>query len=164
MEASPVSTQEKSWADRMPEIRRMVVPLLPTSRIPSGACNPCKPLPWTVIWVPLCSMSMPSARKQAMVERQSAPSKNPSSSVVPLASAPNMIPRWEMDLSPGTDISPRRRWAGWIVAVSIANSSDGSYSRGRSGSASPDPCPLRCRHRCGARRLQIHGCGRCQYF
>ena len=46
-----------------------------------------------------------------MVERQSAPSRNPSSSVVPSAMAPNMMPRWEMDLSPGTVSSPFMEFA-----------------------------------------------------
>ncbi len=39
------------------------------------------------------------------MERQSAPSKKPVSSVVPSAMAPNMTPRWDMDLSPGMDLT-----------------------------------------------------------
>lgn len=42
-----------------------------------------------------------------MVERQSAPFKNPVISVVPLEMAPSITLRWEMDLSPGIVISPR---------------------------------------------------------
>ena len=45
-----------------------------------------------------------------MVERQSAPFKKFVIEVVPLASAPSIMPLWEMDLSPGTVISPFRGW------------------------------------------------------
>lgn len=40
MEASPVRVTEKSCAERMPEIRRVVVPLLPQSRTCSGFFKP----------------------------------------------------------------------------------------------------------------------------
>ena len=53
-------------------------------------------------------MSIPIRRKQSMVERQSAPWRKWVISVVPFARAPNITARWEMDLSPGTEISPRR--------------------------------------------------------
>ena len=36
MEASPVSVVSNFWAERMPEIRRVVVPLLPQSKTESG--------------------------------------------------------------------------------------------------------------------------------
>lgn len=49
---------------------------------------------------------MPSARKQAMVLRQSAPGRNPSISVTPSARAPSITARWEIDLSPGTRAAP----------------------------------------------------------
>ena len=53
-------------------------------------------------------------RKQEMVERQSAPCKKFVTSVGPSELAPYMTARWEMDLSPGTEISPRRgRTAFW---------------------------------------------------
>ena len=47
-----------------------------------------------------------------MVERQSAPSRKPWISVVPLAMEPSMTLRWEMDLSPGTVTEPRMLFAG----------------------------------------------------
>ena len=47
MEASPVSVVSNFWAERMPEIRRVVVPLLPQSKTESGAVSPCSPRPWT---------------------------------------------------------------------------------------------------------------------
>lgn len=50
--------------------------------------------------------------KQEMVERQSAPSRKPWISVVPLAMEPSMTLRWEMDLSPGTVTEPRMLFAG----------------------------------------------------
>jgi hypothetical protein len=52
-------------------------------------------------------MSTPSLLKQSTVERQSAPGKKPVISVFPSAIEPNMTARWEMDLSPGTQTSPR---------------------------------------------------------
>ena len=51
-------------------------------------------------------MSTPIARKQSMVERQSAPSRKCVIRVVPSEIAPSITARWEMDLSPGTVNSP----------------------------------------------------------
>ena len=39
MEASPVKVLVNGWALRMPEIRRVVVPLLPQSKRPEGAMS-----------------------------------------------------------------------------------------------------------------------------
>ena len=112
MEASPVRTAEKPWAARIPEMSRVVVPLFPQSRGTEGAERPWRPLPWTVTTPFLFSMSTPIWRKQEMVERQSAPSRKPWISVVPLAMEPSMTLRWEMDLSPGTVTEPRMLFAG----------------------------------------------------
>ena len=106
MEASPVRLLEKSCPARMPESRRMVVPLLPTSRTVSGADRPWSPFPWIRISVGFSSMAIPIFRKQLMVERQSAPLKKFVTEVVPWEMAPNMTARWEMDLSPGMVSSP----------------------------------------------------------
>lgn len=106
MEASPVNTHSKSEPDKIPEIRRVVVPLLPASRVWVGLVNPCKPFPCTSTRSLECSMSIPILRKHAMVERQSAPSKKFVISVVPLAREPNIMALWEMDLSPGIFTCP----------------------------------------------------------
>jgi len=47
----------------------------------------------------------------------SSPRRNPLTVVVPLAIDPNMMERWEMDLSPGTEISPRTVFAGCTVRL-----------------------------------------------
>ena len=106
MDASPVRVTSKFWAARMPEIRRMVVPLLPQSSSPAGRFSPRMPFPCTSTRSPRLSMPTPIRRKQAMVERQSAPWRKPRISVNPLAMEPNMTARCEMDLSPGTASSP----------------------------------------------------------
>ena len=59
-------------------------------------------------------METPILRKQSMVDRQSSPIRKPVIWVVPLARAPSMTARWEMDLSPGTVISPRSGAQGLI--------------------------------------------------
>ena len=106
MEASPVSVTEKSCAAKMPEISLVVVPLFPASSICVGAVRPCSPLPCTRISFPLFSIEIPIFSKQDIVERQSAPCRKCVSLVVPSERAPNITPRWLMDLSPGTVISP----------------------------------------------------------
>ena len=105
-EASPDSREEKRCPARIPDISRVVVPLLPVFRVPSGAVSPRSPRPWTRIQSGLSSMETPICRKQRMVERQSAPVKKLVISVVPWAMEPSITARWEMDLSPGTVSSP----------------------------------------------------------
>ena len=51
-------------------------------------------------------MWTPMARNAANVASASSPSRNPLTRVVPLAKAPSIIERWEIDLSPGTLASP----------------------------------------------------------
>ena len=53
MEASPVSVVSNFWDERMPEIRRVVVPLLPQSKTESRAVSPCSSRPWTRTVSPL---------------------------------------------------------------------------------------------------------------
>ncbi len=108
MEASPFKVAWNRCPVKMPEISRRVVPLFPTSRIWLGADSPWSPLPWTRTLEPSFSMEMPSWRKQEMVDRQSAPWRKFVTSVSPLEMAPNIMPLWEMDLSPGTESSPRK--------------------------------------------------------
>ena len=93
MEASPVRVVSKGCPARMPEISLVVVPLLPVSRIAPGLCRPWSPLPWIRIWSGVFSMEMPILRKQSIVERQSAPCKKLSTSVVPSAREPNITAR-----------------------------------------------------------------------
>ena len=45
MEASPVRVTSKSWAERIPEISRMVVPLFPQSSTSAGFLRPRMPWP-----------------------------------------------------------------------------------------------------------------------
>ena len=106
--ASPTIREAKRWPARMPHKSRIEVPELPQSRSPAGACRPCSPTPCTFT----CPCSGPSirtpiARKIWAVARASAPSRKPWTSVTPSASAPSMMARCEMDLSPGTRMSPR---------------------------------------------------------
>ena len=51
------------------------------------------------------------------VERTSAPSPAPWIRLSPVASSASMSARWLIDLSPGRRSSPRRRTAGWTVAI-----------------------------------------------
>ena len=111
MESSPVSSETKGCPARMPQISRVVVPLFPTSRMEEGADSPCRPFPWIRISWGDSSISMPSFRKQEMVERQSAPLRKLVTRVVPSARAPNMTLRWEMLLSPGTVMVPFNAFA-----------------------------------------------------
>ena len=93
MEASPVTSEEKGWAARIPEISLVVVPLFPQSRTLFGAERPCRPFPWIKSSPFFCSTGIPMALKQPMVERQSALSRKPRTQVVPFARAPSMTLR-----------------------------------------------------------------------
>ena len=111
-DASPESTAGKSCPARMPQSSLVVVPLLPVYNAPSGAERPRRPFPCTSTQSGFSSIVIPIFRKQEMVDRQSAPFKKCVISVVPRAMEPSMTARWEMDLSPGTSISPLNRRAG----------------------------------------------------
>jgi hypothetical protein len=105
-DSSPDITEEKDCPDRMPDISLVVVPLFPTSKVPCGADNPRSPWPCTMM-LPVSSVILiPILRKQAMVDRQSAPFRKFVIFVVPRATAPNMMLLWEIDLSPGIVSSP----------------------------------------------------------
>ena len=110
IDTSPLTVDTNGCAARIPDIRRVVVPLFPTSRIESGAFKPLRPRPCTNTLSPLFSISTPILRKQAIDDRQSAPCRNPSTSVLPFAIEPSIILLWEMDLSPGTVTSPESPW------------------------------------------------------
>ena len=92
-EASPDNVVAKFCPDRIPEIRRVVVPLFPTFKVEAGALSPRNPLPCTRMQDGFFSISTPILRKQSMVDRQSAPSRKCVISVVPSAMEPNIIER-----------------------------------------------------------------------
>ena len=165
-DSSPESFDSNFCPARMPDKRRVVVPLFPTSRIFKGADSPCNPFPWTVIVWSVSSILMPIDWKQRIVARQSAPFRKLWISVVPFAIDPNMMHRWEIDLSPGTETVP---FNPWIPANSIAFSSCLNYCfflRLRIRyigifSAAQKLWKRRIHHkiRFGVRLLQIRGCG-----
>ena len=118
-DSSPDRMLIKSCPAKMPEISLVVVPLLPVSSVESGADRPCRPLPCTRIRSGVFSISMPILRKQLIVDRQSAPCRKFVISVVPLASAPNITERWEMDLSPGMITLPFNPVDGAVIVASF---------------------------------------------
>ncbi len=80
-DASPTMVLAKGCAARMPDISRVVVPELPASSGPWGACSPRRPRP-TIVTVRAHGVSLPPGpivmatpivRKQASVDWQSAP-------------------------------------------------------------------------------------------
>jgi hypothetical protein len=73
-DASPIISLRNGWAASTPASIRIVVPELPASSAASGERNPAKPRPSRVT-VPGSSSrtSTPRPRRQASVERQSAP-------------------------------------------------------------------------------------------
>ena len=64
---------------------------------------------------PSSSTSTPMARKASRVARASSPRRKPVTLVMPQAMEPNMMERCDIDLSPGTRISPRIPRAGLTV-------------------------------------------------
>ncbi len=92
---------------RTPRSSLIAVPDRPALSGDVGAFSPYRPLPWTLTLLSF-RISIPTCirLKQSMVLRQSSPSRKLSISVVPLARAPITIALWDMDLSPGTVISP----------------------------------------------------------
>jgi len=114
---SPVTTEKNDCPASRPVIRRMVVPELPQSITSPGSLRPCSPLPRMTTVSPSSAISTPMERKAPMVAILSPPRRKPRTVVVPLAMAPSMIERCEMDLSPGTVISPLTDAAGLMVMV-----------------------------------------------
>ena len=78
-ESSPDNVVAKFCPDKIPEIRRVVVPLFPTFKVeavdPTAAGDCFRPFPCTRILDGFLSISTPILRKQSIVERQSAPSR-----------------------------------------------------------------------------------------
>jgi hypothetical protein len=121
-DSSPVMDVVKGCAARMPASIRMVLPELPASSTADDARRPRMPRPATVIWrppasSPVCWMSTPRARRQAMVEAQSPPVEYPRIVEGPRAMAASSAYRWEIPLSPGGRTVPRTRGAGCTRTV-----------------------------------------------
>ena len=119
IEASPFNFVSKFWADKIPDISLIVVPLFPTSKVSVGAVSPWSPLPWTVTFSPSKSISIPSFLKQDIVDIQSSPVKNPEIFVSPFAKEPNITALCDIDLSPGIFIWPFNFFIGFIVLFII---------------------------------------------
>src|SRR5262245_32785223 len=86
----------------------MPVPELPYSRSPIGCPSPPTPRPSTSHVAPTLRTGAPMASSALAVLRTSSPSSRPAMVVRPVASAPNIRARCEIDLSPGTRTRPER--------------------------------------------------------
>ena len=165
-EASPTSSVSNGRPASRPISSRMVVPELPQSSGPRRRGRPAKPTPRTRASSPAISMSTPSARSAAAVDRLSPPRPSPRASTAPSASAPNSSARCEIDLSPGNPAGPaqRARIAGPVsVDVSARHrcfTTTSSRSRvdfrlfasACSTASSFSASPSRCRRRCAGGR------------
>jgi hypothetical protein len=108
--ASPVSTLSPGSAAQMPATRRREVPELPTSTTSSGSPSPTQPQPST------SAIALSGSRRQAApraesaraVAATSAPTLTPVRRDLPRARAARIKARCDIDLSPGSTISPRR--------------------------------------------------------
>jgi hypothetical protein len=120
-DASPVTKAVNGWVARMPSSSRAEVPELPRSMTSPGSARPPSPTPSTR-HCPSASrtISAPIARNAAAVASTSSPSNRPRISVRPIARAPNISARCEIDLSPGTDIVPDNGAAGRDATSGIA--------------------------------------------
>ncbi len=112
-ELSPVITAIMPRPPSTPDIRRIVVPLLPASRMTAGSArSSAAPLMRSVSpessedWVR--SISTPRALIMLTVDVQSAPGEKLVTTASPRARLLKMTDRCEIDLSPGALIAPRR--------------------------------------------------------
>ena len=105
-EASPISRTRMSWPAIRPIISRMPVPELPKSMSVPGSARPPTPRPRTSHAVPTLCTGQPIASSALAVLSTSSPSSRPQIVVRPVARAPSMRARWEIDLSPGTRTVP----------------------------------------------------------
>ena len=104
-EESPVKVAQRGKPAAAPMISRTPVPALPQSTTSAGSEKP----PWPCTRQrpsPRRSTCAPKAAMAAAVRLTSSPSRRPSISVVPVARAPRMSDRWEIDLSPGARTRP----------------------------------------------------------
>ena len=106
-EASPMNVQEMPEPATKPMQSREPVPAFPKSSGWLGSKNPPTPTPFTRHVPSLSRITrLPNARIASAVAITSSDSKRPLIVVSPIASAPNMSERWEIDLSPGTRTTP----------------------------------------------------------
>ena len=106
-ESSPEITDVNDCPASIPDSNRMEVPLFPASRISLGSSR-SQPVPFTVTvpgWSPGW-ISTPIALRHPIVETTSPPSDRPFTAARPRATALRIRARWEIDLSPGTEMSP----------------------------------------------------------
>ena len=113
-EESPVRTARNGRPARRPEVSRKAVALLPASRTPCGSRRPFVPAPHTVTASQVPSgdasrlMPMPRACSTLSVEAHASPGAKLVMRALPSAMALSIAARWEMDLSPGGVMEPRR--------------------------------------------------------
>ena len=82
------------------------MPEFPASSLEDGAVNPSNPFPSIMICSFFSVIRTPNCLKTAIVLKQSSAFKKLLTIVVPLLIAPNMMLRWEIDLSAGITNSP----------------------------------------------------------
>src|SRR5256885_8997211 len=123
---SPSSVADTQLPDRMPSIRRVVVPEFAQSSGPCGDRNDLQPPPWIRAGPPIRSIWTPRPRRHATVAATSSPSGRPSMRLSPCAMAASIRARWAIDLSPGTRSSPATRDAGSTIC---ADSTSGRGTR-----------------------------------
>ena len=104
-DSSPEREVENGCPARIPESRRVVVPLFFTCNVSEGAVSPCSPLPCTRIRFYVLILTL-TFRKQSMVARQSAPLRKLWISVIPLARDENITLGGEKWICSGMETSP----------------------------------------------------------
>ena len=108
-DASPMQRATIGVVHMRPMAKRTPVPELPKSRGVRGECRPLMPTPPMrhLPSSPFFTLA-PKAAMALPVLSTSSASRSPSTTVSPLAMAPNMRARCDMDLSPGTRNVPFR--------------------------------------------------------
>ncbi len=108
-EASPTQRAVSGVVAIRPMASRTPVPELPKSSAAAGDVRPATPTPWTrqAPSEPRAAAA-PSAVMARAVLITSSASSRPRITVSPMATAPNIRARWDMDLSPGTRMRPVR--------------------------------------------------------